>query len=242
MLEISLFFSYIWSAALYVTLHALSPFTSYQFYLTKGISNSKLDWSKFWDDHKPIKPVDENDAVQQYVTNGKNEDFIKAHTPALNLYRPLVSCVFHFMMSLKFFPDAGKKFETYVHVLFGIAGLQILLTIIYFHVSWYSKNHACWDRSGWWFHCILSVILHFVLPIVVVFIAVDAYAANKDGSNAYSLLLVTHALTCILSSVQFGFFIKRMVCDTWSWYRNRHGSAKILSGVDDLDHPKQKTI
>ena len=55
LLEISLFFSYIWSALIYVTLHALSPFTSYQFYLTKGISNQKLDWSKFWHDHKPIK-------------------------------------------------------------------------------------------------------------------------------------------------------------------------------------------
>lgn len=55
MLEISLFFSYIWSIVLYITCYAISPFTAYQFYLAKGISNSDHDWSKFWSDTKPTR-------------------------------------------------------------------------------------------------------------------------------------------------------------------------------------------
>ena len=119
-------------------------------------------------------------------------------------------------------------------MLFGISGLQLLLTVIYFHVSWYSKKNKCWDRSGWWFHFILTMILHFFLPIIVSIIAVHAYGYNKDGSNSYSLLLITHALTCILSTVQFGFLIKKMLCDTWIWYRNRHGSK--MKSMSDADY------
>lgn len=55
MLEIALFFSYIWSILLYVTCFAISPFTAYQFYLSKGIINQDIDWSAMWDDKKPIK-------------------------------------------------------------------------------------------------------------------------------------------------------------------------------------------
>ena len=52
-LEIILFFSYIYSTALYVTCTAVSPFSAYQFYVAKGICNPELDWSQIWGDEKP---------------------------------------------------------------------------------------------------------------------------------------------------------------------------------------------
>lgn len=55
LLQISLFFSYILSIILYMTCHALSPFTSYQFYLTKAITNPTIDWSTVWKDFKPVE-------------------------------------------------------------------------------------------------------------------------------------------------------------------------------------------
>lgn len=55
LLEISLFFSYIWSIVLYVTCHACSPFSVYQYYLTKALVNKNLDWSTIWKDKKPTE-------------------------------------------------------------------------------------------------------------------------------------------------------------------------------------------
>lgn len=36
LLEMAMFCGYIWSIAVYVTFHALSPFTVFQFYILKG--------------------------------------------------------------------------------------------------------------------------------------------------------------------------------------------------------------
>ena len=55
LLEISLFFSYIYSIVVYVTLHMLSPFSVYQFYLTKAITNPELNWSVIFKDRKPTE-------------------------------------------------------------------------------------------------------------------------------------------------------------------------------------------
>lgn len=55
LLEVAHFFSQIWGIMIYVTCHALSPFTVYQYYLIKAIANDKLDCSKLWHDHKPVK-------------------------------------------------------------------------------------------------------------------------------------------------------------------------------------------
>ena len=55
LIEVLLFYSYIFSVIVYVTAHVLSPFTVYQYYLIKGNSNSKLDWSTLWSDRKLTK-------------------------------------------------------------------------------------------------------------------------------------------------------------------------------------------
>ena len=55
LLEIALFFSYIWSIVLYVTSHSLSPFSVYQYYLTKALVNRNIDWSTIWQDRKPTE-------------------------------------------------------------------------------------------------------------------------------------------------------------------------------------------
>ena len=55
LLEISLFFSYIWSVVVYITFHSLSPFTAFQYYFTRALTNHNEDWATIWNDKKPIQ-------------------------------------------------------------------------------------------------------------------------------------------------------------------------------------------
>ena len=50
-----MFFSQIWAIVIYLTCHMISPFTVYQYYLTKGFCNEMLDWSTLWSDRKPTE-------------------------------------------------------------------------------------------------------------------------------------------------------------------------------------------
>lgn len=55
LLEMSMFCAYIWAIVIYVTVHTLSPFTVYQFYLLKGFTNRAYNWNSMWSDQKPTE-------------------------------------------------------------------------------------------------------------------------------------------------------------------------------------------
>ena len=55
LMEMAMFCSYIWAIVIYVTVHTLSPFTVYQFYILKGFTNKVYKWSTLWSDRKPTE-------------------------------------------------------------------------------------------------------------------------------------------------------------------------------------------
>jgi len=76
-------------------------------------------------------------------------------------------------------------------------------------------------------------LLRFVIPVVSMSHAFFALVDMKDGTDAYSLLLTSHAITCGISSVGYIFYAKKQVCDTFIWYKNRRvAKNKIMIEAD----------
>ena len=190
-------------------MHAISPFTSYQFYLTKALSSSHTDWATVWNDYKPVVPINDIDKKNQFVLNMDRQDFVNAHLIPIDLYRPLVSSCFHFGMSLYVFPGVSDEFHPYFMSLFILSLAQCMLTMLNFHVSFYSRSSDCWDAIGWYFHTITIFLLRIVIPIASIIIALMAHFELENGSNSYSLLLMSHAFTCIGTSMTYVFYFKK---------------------------------
>ena len=76
-----------------------------------------------------------------------------------------------------------------------------MLTVIHFHVSWYSCNNQCWDKLGWWFMAVSIAIVRVLIPLTSFSIAIYNMIQKQGGSNAYNLLQMSHALTILFSAI-----------------------------------------
>ena len=120
------------------------------------------------------------------MNSATNQDFVNAHLPVINLYRPLVSNVFYFVIFGLYFPDLNPGYKSGVRSCFILSIIQTCLAIYYFHVSFYSKKSKCWDKMGWFVHTGVTFCLHLVIPISVVILTIDLYMSTKNGSMAYN--------------------------------------------------------
>ena len=163
-----------------------------------------------------------------------SKDFVRSHTPVVDLYRPLVSSFFIFAICFGALGSDEDHITELLQVDFALSGLQLGLTLIQFHVSWYSRSCQCWDAAGWWFMAASTVIVRAVIPIVSLIItAIDVSKSEEGLSNTYDLLQVSHALTLLFSAIHFGFFAKRQLVDTFRWHRRRRNDVAKKHDVGD---------
>ena len=91
-----------------------------------------------------------------------------------------------------------------------------MLTSFHFHVSFYSKTSDCWDAVGWYFLFIALLLLRFIIPMACIAIALKAhFELAAEGSNAYGLLLMSHAFTCIGATLSYLFQSRKQVLGTY---------------------------
>ena len=166
-------------------------------------------------------PLNTSDNSVQFVECMSKKDFISAQLPVIDLYRPLVSSAFHFMVMRFFFPGLGDDKKILFTLDRAMSFVQLGLTVIHFHVGWYSMTNKCWDLVGWWFYAVTTVIVRLVIPVISLTIAVYKNTATESQSNNSAMLATSNALTITISAVQFGFYAKRWLVDTYRWYRER---------------------
>ena len=155
-----------------------------------------------------------------------SKDFVRSHTPVVDLYRPLVSSFFIFSLTLAAFGGDRKETTTLLLLDYALSGVQLGLTLIQFHVSWYSRSCQCWDAVGWWFMAVSTVIVRAVIPIAsLVITAIVIKGSDEKESNVFNLLQVSHALTMLFSTIHFGFYAKRQLVETFRWHRKRRNAT-----------------
>ena len=180
------------------------------------------------------RPIDKSDKRAQFVACMSSKDFVRSHTPVVDLYRPLVSSFFIYAVCFGALGSEEDHISPLVQLDFALSGLQLGLTLIQFHVSWYSRSCQCWDAVGWWFMAASTVIVRAVIPIASLIItAIDLSNSEEFQSNVYDLLQVSHALTLLFSAMHFGFYAKRQLVDTFRWHRKRRNHSVKKHDVGD---------
>ena len=162
-----------------------------------------------------------------------------ANILAIDAYRPQISAVFHFTISILVFPEVQEEFNETFQVLYILAIAQFVLTIFYSHTSFYSESSPCWDRMGWWVISMAILIVRIPIPIYSALQAYTTLESTWDQSNAYSLLFLSHAVSCVISTVGYLCIAKKVTCDTFKYYKKRRqmrtqvqNEGGCMSGID----------
>ena len=132
-----------------------------------------------------------------------------ANLPVIDLYRPMVSSAFLYFVISYAFKGIGHGQKELYTLDYALSFVQLCLTVIHFHVSWYSKRCGCWDKVGWYFMAVSTVVVRAVIPVVSIIISFHNMTKKKGGTDTYNLLQMSHSLTILFSAIQFGFFAKR---------------------------------
>lgn len=74
-IEIMVFFSYIFSASIYLMCHQISPFKCYMYYLTKAV-NGGHDLSTLWSDKKRSSAFDEAHEYRIFTEDHHTMDYL----------------------------------------------------------------------------------------------------------------------------------------------------------------------
>ena len=186
-----------------MTSHVISPFTVYQYYILKAFTNSSLDFHTLWHDQKPTSPLNDNDRLKEFIEDSSNADFIRANVPVINVYMPLTAPAFMYMSFEWMFHTDNEQLKETFTPLFALSIAQVVLSIFFFHVSFYSASSPCWDRVGFWVHQLVLIVNHIVIPCIVTIMVIMTFAdSDTEGNTPFSTLNLSYAIISIFATLK----------------------------------------
>ena len=122
-------------------------------------------------------------------------------------------------------PECDEAFADRFYACCACAFAQLVLSMYWFHISFYSETSKCWDRMGWFVHTFVAVLNLIVIPIFCMVNMSLSYSEEYARISPYQLVIVSYSCTAVLFAVRMLLSGKKIFYDTWCWYQNRHGKT-----------------
>ena len=140
--------------------------------------------------------------MRTYVNDSVNSDFVAAHLPNIDLYRPLVQFSFIFVLFMWQWPECDEAFADRFYACCACAFAQAVLCMYWFHVSFYSESSKCWDKMGWFVHTFVALLNIVAIPVFCMVNMSLSYSKEYAHTSPYQLVIVSYSCTAVLFAVR----------------------------------------